>query len=77
MRSCGQGKSGEYPNVKCPRCLIEEEKWEHIWILLNEVVDKELVEIEKEDILKFKERVLSSAKFFANSSTLSMHEANT
>ncbi|POG81420.1 hypothetical protein GLOIN_2v1507768, partial [Rhizophagus irregularis DAOM 181602=DAOM 197198] len=32
MRSCGQGKSGEYPNVKCPRCLIEEEKWEHIWI---------------------------------------------
>ncbi|PKC55110.1 hypothetical protein RhiirA1_476148 [Rhizophagus irregularis] len=111
------------PNVKCPRCLIEEEN-------VNEVVDKELVEIEKEDILsKFKERVLeetaikslmiqtenllredlmqgnnnlqssdkisvaclsdilleirvafpviSSAKFFANSSTLSRHEANT
>ncbi|CAB4414260.1 unnamed protein product [Rhizophagus irregularis] len=65
------------PNVKCPRCLIEEEKWEHIWICsknsqdaseylifkesVNEAVDKELVEIEKEDILKFKERVLSSA----------------
>ncbi|RGB29670.1 hypothetical protein C1646_766318 [Rhizophagus diaphanus] len=57
---------------------FEGEKWEHIWVCsknsqdaseylifkesVNEVVDKELVEMEKEDIIKFKKSVFEATK---------------
>lgn len=63
------------PNKKCPRCILEDETWDHIWICgknghnefnlfkasIEEVFDQEMIEEEDDTIEVFKSALLEIA----------------